>query len=103
MAEGGTVQGTAVEPGGDERGLQTRRRLVPYYLLGPAGAWLLVFLFLPMLLIAYTSLQSGGILSGVFHFSWELSNSLDGVHVYHVFFIRSVAYQLFVNITTSVY
>ncbi len=97
MAEGGTVQGTAVEPRGDERGLQTRRRLVPYYLLGPAGAWLLVFLFLPMLLLAYTSLQSGGILSGGFRFSWEFSNYLDGLQQYQKFFIRSVEYSLIVT------
>lgn len=91
------VQETAVEPGGPERGLQTRRRLVPYYLLGPAGAWLLVFLVLPMLLLGYTSLQSGGILSGGFRFTWEFSNYVDGLQQYQKFFIRSVAYSLIVT------
>jgi spermidine/putrescine transport system permease protein len=91
------VQETAVEPEGPERGLQTRRRLVPYYLLGPAGAWLLVFLVLPMLLLGYTSLQSGGILSGGFRFTWEFSNYVDGLQQYQKFFIRSVAYSLIVT------
>jgi len=98
MAKGGAVQETAVEPGGAERGLQARRRLVPYYLLGPAGAWLLVFLLLPMLLLAYTSLQSGGILSGGFQFTWEFSNYVDGVQQYQKFFIRSVEYSLIVTL-----
>ena len=100
MTEGGVVQETAVEPGGAERGLQTRRRLVPYYLLGPAGAWLLVFLLLPMLLLAYTSLQSGGILSGGFRFTWEFSNYVDGLQQYQKFFIRSAAYSLIVTFVT---
>jgi len=97
MAEGGAVQETGVEPGGAERGLQARRRLVPYYLLGPAGAWLFVFLLLPMLLLTYTSLQSGGILSGGFQFTWEFSNYVDGVQQYQKFFIRSVEYSLIVT------
>jgi spermidine/putrescine transport system permease protein len=97
MAEGGAVGETAVEPGGAERGLQARRRLVPYYLLGPAGAWLFVFLLLPMLLLTYTSLQSGGILSGGFQFTWEFSNYVDGVQQYQKFFIRSVEYSLIVT------
>jgi len=97
MAGGGAVQETAVEPGGAERGLQARRRLVPYYLLGPAGAWLFVFLLLPMLLLTYTSLQSGGILSGGFQFTWEFSNYVDGVQQYQKFFIRSVEYSLIVT------
>jgi spermidine/putrescine transport system permease protein len=97
VTEGGVVQETTIEPGGAERGLQTRRRLVPYYLLGPAGAWLLLFLFLPMLLLAYTSLQSGGILSGGFRFTWEFSNYADGIQQYQKFFIRSVEYSLIVT------
>jgi spermidine/putrescine transport system permease protein len=100
MIEGGVDQETTIGPAGAERGLQTRRRLVPYYLLGPAGAWLLVFLLLPMLLLAYTSLQSGGILSGGFRFTWEFSNYVDGLQQYQKFFIRSAAYSLIVTFVT---
>src|SRR5512132_4107283 len=97
MAEGDAVQQAGVEPAAAGSGLETRRRLVPYYLLGPAGAWLLLFLFLPMLLLAYTSLQSGGILSGGFRFTWEFSNYADGIQQYQKFFIRSVEYSLIVT------
>jgi spermidine/putrescine transport system permease protein len=100
MIEGGVDQETTIGPAGAERGLQTRRRLVPYYLLGPAGAYLLVFLLLPMLLLAYTSLQSGGILSGGFRFTWEFSNYVDGLQQYQKFFIRSAAYSLIVTFVT---
>jgi spermidine/putrescine transport system permease protein len=50
-----------------------------------------------MLLLTYTSLQSGGILSGGFQFTWEFSNYVDGVQQYQKFFIRSVEYSLIVT------
>ncbi len=79
------------------RTLGTRRRLVPYWLLTPGGAWLLVFLVMPMLLLVYTSLQSGGILSGGFRFSWEFSNYGDALSQYQKFYVRSVGYSLIVT------
>jgi spermidine/putrescine transport system permease protein len=73
--------------------LSTRRELVGYYLLGPAGIWLLLFLVLPLVILVYTSLQSGGVLSGGFHFTWEFSNYTDGIDQYSKFFGRSILYS----------
>jgi len=46
-----------------------RRRLVPYYLLAPGALFLLVFFLIPLGLMLYTSLESGGLLSVGFRFS----------------------------------
>ncbi|MEX2421581.1 MAG: hypothetical protein WD670_07160 [Actinomycetota bacterium] len=47
------------------------RRLVPYALVLPGGGWLLAFFLVPLAMTVYTSLQSGGLLLGGFHFTWE--------------------------------
>ncbi len=73
--------------------LSRRRMMVAYYLVGSAGIWLLLFLVLPLLILVYTSLQSGGILSGGFRFTWQFSNYLDGISLYNKYFIRSVEYS----------
>ncbi|MFB3738742.1 MAG: ABC transporter permease [Candidatus Velamenicoccus archaeovorus] len=73
------------------RGLGTRRKLAPYELLGPGGVWLLLFLVVPLILLVYTSLQSGGLLSG-FHFTWQFSNYADALTENAKYFSRSLAY-----------
>jgi spermidine/putrescine transport system permease protein len=75
----------------------TRRRLVPYYLLSPGGVYLLIFFLIPLGLMVYTSLQSGGLLSGGFTFSWEFQNYADVLGSYQTQFIRSIAYSLIVT------
>ena len=45
-------------------GLGLRRRLTPYGLLAPSGLVLAFLLVLPLGLLLYTSLQSGGAFSG---------------------------------------
>lgn len=74
----------------ERRGAHTRRRrAVPYWLMTPAGVYLLVFLVLPMAILVYTSLQSGGIFGGL-RFTWAWENYTDGLAQYRVQFMRSV-------------
>jgi spermidine/putrescine transport system permease protein len=79
------------------RALSLRRQAVGYYLLGPAGVWLFLFLALPLVILVYTSLQTGGLFSGGFHFAWEFSNYSNGLSQYSKFFVRSVEYSVIVT------
>lgn len=78
--------------------LSARREMVGYYLLGPAGLWLLLFLVLPLGILVYTSLQSGGLFSGGFQFTWHFANYTDGISQYSTFFVRSVEYSAIVTV-----
>ena len=80
------------------RTLGSRQRLTPYALLGPAGIYLFVFFLLPLGLMLYTSLQSGGLLSGGFRFSWEFGNYTDVLGQYQRQFVRSIQYSLIVTV-----
>jgi len=82
----------------ERRTLGSRQRLTPYALLGPAGVYLFVFFLLPLALMLYTSLQSGGLLSGGFRFSWEVSNYADVLGQYQRQFVRSIQYSLIVTV-----
>jgi spermidine/putrescine transport system permease protein len=78
--------------------LSSRRELVGYYLMGSAGLWLMVFLVLPLGILVYTSLQSGGLFSGGFRFTWHFANYTEGMSQYSTFFIRSIEYSAIVTI-----
>jgi spermidine/putrescine transport system permease protein len=78
--------------GAVHRGMSRRRGVIPYYLMGPAGIYLLIFLILPLFMLVYTSLQSGGLLSGGFTFTWEFSNYADTLSEYSTQYLRSVEY-----------
>jgi spermidine/putrescine transport system permease protein len=80
------------------RTLGSRQRLTPYGLVAPAGAYLFVFFLLPLGLMLYTSLQSGGLLSGGFRFSWEFGNYTDVLGQYQRQFVRSIQYSLIVTV-----
>jgi len=98
MAEASVIDGAS--PGDPDKGrrtLGTRRRLTPYYLLSPGGLYLVIFFLLPLGLMIYTSLQSGGVLSGGFTFTWEFKNYSDVLSGYEVQFIRSIVYSLIVT------
>ena len=95
MADAGIVDGPG--PSAGRRTLGVRRRLTPYYLLTPGGFYLTIFFLLPLVLMIYTSLQSGGVLSGGFTFTWEFQNYSDVVGAYQPQFLRSVAYSLIVT------
>jgi spermidine/putrescine transport system permease protein len=79
------------------RAMSLRRQAVGYYLLGPAGVWLFLFLVLPLVILVYTSLQTGGLFSGGFHFAWEFSNYSSGLSQYSKYFVRSVEYSIIVT------
>jgi spermidine/putrescine transport system permease protein len=99
-----TVDEVVVEappPGGldgPRRGIGARRRLVPYYLLAPGALFLLVFFLIPLGLMLYTSLESGGLLSGGFRFSWAFDNYTNVLGQYQVQFVRSIVYSIIVTI-----
>lgn len=86
--------GWDVRPPGPEGGTTRalRKRSVPYALLAPGGAWLLVFFVLPLGFMVAMSLKSGGILSGGFTFSWEWSNYTQAVSENTVYYFRSIEY-----------
>ncbi len=80
------------------RGLGVRRKLVPYYLLSPGGLFLLLFFLVPLGLMLYTSLESGGLLSGGFRFSWAFDNYTSVLGQYRVQFVRSLVYSVIVTV-----
>jgi spermidine/putrescine transport system permease protein len=74
------------------RSLGRRKRLVPYALMAPGGMYLLLAFLIPLALVVYTSLQSGGLLSGGFRFTWEFSNYPDVLSQYKGIYARSLLY-----------
>ena len=67
-----TLGGEPPKRGG--RALAKRQRGVAYGLLAPGTVFLFLAFLVPLALIVYTSLQSGGLLSGGFSFTWEFAN-----------------------------
>jgi len=72
-------------------GLRRRRALLPYFLLGPGLAWLLVFFLLPVLTQLYVSLQEGNFEIG-YQFAWNWSSYADAVTDYDEQILRSLQY-----------
>lgn len=68
-----------------------RKRLVPYWLLLPGIAWLLVFFVAPLGYQASTSLQTGSLEEG-FEVTWHFSTYSDALTEYYPQFLRSVLY-----------
>jgi len=79
------------------RRVGAHRRLVPYFLLTPGGLYLAIFFLIPLAIMVYTSLQSGGLLAGGFSFTWEFGNYGDVVGQYERQFIRSIQYSAIVT------
>ncbi len=69
-----------------------RRRLIPYFLLGPGILWLIIFFAVPMYYMARLSLDTGSLETGGFHFSWQWSNYGDALSLYKTQFVRSLYY-----------
>jgi spermidine/putrescine transport system permease protein len=69
----------------------TRRRLIPYGLMGPGLIWLAVFFVVPMYFMGRLSLESGTLQSG-FEFTWQWSNFSDAIQTFDEHFIRSFIY-----------
>jgi spermidine/putrescine transport system permease protein len=68
-----------------------RRRLVPYFLLGPGLIWLLLFFAVPMYYMGELALRSGSLDEG-FRFTWELANFPDALSDNSTQFARSFLY-----------
>ncbi len=68
-----------------------RRRLVPYYLMGPGLIWLVLFFVIPLYFMARLSLESGSLEQG-FTFTWQFSNYSDAFSSYGTQFWRSFLY-----------
>jgi spermidine/putrescine transport system permease protein len=68
-----------------------RRRLIPYFLLGPGVIWLVIFFVVPMYFMARLSLYSGTLETG-FAFDWNFGNYSDSLSLYDTQFLRSLLY-----------
>jgi spermidine/putrescine transport system permease protein len=69
----------------------SRRRLLPYFLMGPGIIWLILFFAVPMYFMARLSLNSGTLETG-FRFTWNWSNFNDALSLYKTPFLRSFYY-----------
>jgi spermidine/putrescine transport system permease protein len=65
-------------------------KLTPYLLLAPGLLWLGLFFVIPLVFLAYQSLQSGVFPN--FEFTWEFSNFSDALKDYKTQFLRSFLY-----------
>src|SRR3954454_16981824 len=67
-----------------------RRRVAPYFLLGPGAAWLLLFFVVPLYYLFELSLNSG--VFGSYEFNWHWENYGDALSLYDTQFERSFIY-----------
>jgi spermidine/putrescine transport system permease protein len=70
---------------------ERRRRLLPYFLLGPGLLWLLAFFAVPLYYTAKISLESGTLDTG-YALTWEFSNYTNAISTYGEQFVRSFEY-----------
>jgi spermidine/putrescine transport system permease protein len=75
------------------------RRLVPYLLLLPGTAWLLLFFAVPMAFMLVMSLQEGSLSAG-YHLTWNWGIYPEVASRYGVLFMRSVSYALATTVLT---
>lgn len=68
-----------------------RRRLVPYFLLGPGLIWLILFFVVPMYFMGELALRSGTFQEG-FVFNWQFSNFSDALSDNSEQMVRSFVY-----------
>jgi spermidine/putrescine transport system permease protein len=78
-------------------GFQLRRGLVPYVLLVPGIAWLLVFYALPTIQMFVISLQEGSLERG-YQLTWHWATYGDVFSKYSTQLLRSVGYGLIVTV-----
>ncbi|HEY6017043.1 MAG TPA: ABC transporter permease [Gaiellaceae bacterium] len=71
--------------------LHRHRGLVPYLLLAPGLAWLVVFFLVPMYYLGDTSLQTGSLETG-YSLTWAWHNYTDALTQYGPWFVRSLEY-----------
>jgi spermidine/putrescine transport system permease protein len=68
-----------------------RRRIVPYFLLGPGAVWLVLFFVVPLYYMGKLSLESGVV--GSLEFDWHWNNYSDALSLYDTQFVRSFVYS----------
>jgi spermidine/putrescine transport system permease protein len=68
-----------------------RRRLAPYFLLGPGTIWLVLFFVLPLYFMGKLSLNTG-IFGENLHFAWHWANYSEALSNYDTQFLRSFEY-----------
>jgi spermidine/putrescine transport system permease protein len=68
-----------------------RRRLIPYFLLGPGILWLILFFVVPMYFMGRLSLESGVFPS--FTFDWNFANYSDTLGAFDTQFLRAFRYS----------
>ncbi|MGZ8613513.1 MAG: ABC transporter permease [Actinomycetota bacterium] len=72
--------------------LARRQRRVAYGILAPGGIYLVIAFIVPLILVVYTSLQSGGLLSGGYTFNWAFENYADAFSSSKIFIARALVY-----------
>ena len=80
----------------NQRLVALRRRLIPYFLLGPGILWLILFFVVPMYFMGRLSLDTGIFPS--FHFNWQFSNYSDALSAYDTQFFRAFRYSAIATI-----
>jgi spermidine/putrescine transport system permease protein len=76
---------------GNQRLVALRRRLIPYFLLGPGVAWLILFFVVPLYFMGRLSLDTG--IFPEFRFNWQFSNYSDALSAYDTQFFRAFEYS----------
>jgi spermidine/putrescine transport system permease protein len=74
-----------------------RRRWLPYLLLLPGVAWLVVFFLVPILSSVSGSIQTGSLDTG-FTLAWRWANYSDALSQYHAELLRSLLYSVLCTI-----
>jgi len=73
--------------------LQRRKGVLPYLLLAPGLAWLVIFFLIPLYYMARISLETGSVFSG-YSFSWHFATYGDALSTYWPQLERSLIYAL---------
>ena len=80
--------------------LAKRRSRVAYGILAPGGIYLMLAFIVPLILVVYTSLQSGGLLSGGYQFTWAFENYADAFASTKTFIARALLYSALATVLT---
>jgi spermidine/putrescine transport system permease protein len=73
--------------------LQRRRGVLPYLLLAPGLAWLVIFFLIPLYYMARVSLETGSVFTG-YTFNWHFATYSDALTTYWPQLQRSLLYAL---------
>jgi spermidine/putrescine transport system permease protein len=87
-----TIETLGEPPERADQVLAKRQRRVAYGLLAPGSVYLLIAFVIPLIIVVFTSLKSGGLLSGGYTFTWEFSNYTDALSQYKSFYAKSLVY-----------